>query len=385
VPQQDGTSTSSDARLIDSKQQGEPVYTLSEIIRQPALWPTTLERVRKAVERLGLSSKLRETRVLLTGAGTSAYAASAIAAAWPAGTAVPTTDLLIDTGRYLANIDVVVSLARSGDSPESAAVVDRVRNLRSGILQLAIVCNEDGALCRSGVDGVILLDPRTNDQSLVMTSSFSNLVLAGLVLAQEAMGTERGAAGTVNELSSRAENLLPQIDRASRQVAAAIRDRLVILSSSPLLGWAREAGLKTLEMTAGRFPVLTETYLGLRHGPMSFVRPDTVVLCLLSSDPVRRSYEFDLVRELHAKKIGYLVAIADPADLGDAGDLFDQVIPAIAPQLDDALRTPYEIVSAQLIGYYLSLEIGLNPDNPSPSRVINRVVSGVTIYPLGHA
>jgi len=29
----------------------------------------------------------------------------------------------------------------------------------------------------------------------------------------------------------------------------------------------------------------------------------------------------------------------------------------------------------------LSLGIGLNPDNPSPNGVINRVVQGVRIYP----
>jgi tagatose-6-phosphate ketose/aldose isomerase len=33
-----------------------------------------------------------------------------------------------------------------------------------------------------------------------------------------------------------------------------------------------------------------------------------------------------------------------------------------------------------LLGYHLSLRIGLNPDNPSPDGIINRVVSGVRIY-----
>ena len=131
-------------------------------------------------------------------------------------------------------------------------------------------------------------------------------------------------------------------------------------------------------MTAGHFPVVTETYLGLRHGPMSFAKPDTLILCLLSSDPVRRLYEADLIEELRAKKIGQLIGIADPAD---SKGLFDEVIPAIAPQANDALRTPYEIVGPQLLGYYLSLRIGLNPDNPSPAGVINRVVQGVRIHP----
>src|SRR6202789_224907 len=161
-----------------------PEFTIPEILRQPLLWPVTLKDVRAASERMQLTAKLQNARVLLTGAGTSAYAATAVASAWPRAVAVPTTDLLIDAERYLIDVNAVISLARSGDSPESAAVVERVRALRPDILQLAIVCNEDGALSHAGVDGLIVLDPRTNDHSLVMTSAFSNLVLAGLLLAQ---------------------------------------------------------------------------------------------------------------------------------------------------------------------------------------------------------
>src|ERR1700678_2334669 len=349
-----------------------PEFTMPEILRQPLLWPVTLKDVRAASERMQLTAKLQNARVLLTGAGTSAYAATAVASAWPRACAVPTTDLLVDAERYLVDVDAVISLARSGDSPESTAVVERVRALRPDILQLAIVCNEDGALSHSSLDGVIALDPRTNDQGLVMTGSFSNLVLAGLVLAQT-----DAVASTVDALLARTTALLPDIDQACRRVAGSTRDRIVILSSSPLLGWAREAGLKTLEMTAGHFPVVTETYLGLRHGPMSFLRADTLVLCLLSSDPVRRLYETDLMRELRSKRLGYSVGIAGAAE---HGGLFDDVIPAVLPEAPDDMRTPFEILIPQLLGYHLSRGLGLNPDNPSPNGVISRVVQGVTIH-----
>jgi tagatose-6-phosphate ketose/aldose isomerase len=351
-------------------------YTLPEILQQPSLWPVTLEIVGTASKQLHVPHALVGARILLTGAGTSAYAACAVAAAWPQAVAVASTDLLVDLERNLTDVDAVISLARSGNSPESAAVVESTRALRPNIRHFAIVCDGDGALSRSGLDGLIVLDPRTNDRSLVMTSAFSNLVLAGLALAQS-----DATAAAVAQISPRATSLLPDIDAACRLVAARVRDRIVVLSSSPLTGWRREAGLKTLEMTAGSFPLISETYLGLRHGPMSFLTPDTVVLCLLSSDKVRRSYETDLIRELRAKKIGYLVGIAEAGEAGGFPEtLFDLVIPAVAPHLDDALRTPFEILGPQLLGYYLSLRIGLNPDNPSPDGVINRVVSGVKIY-----
>ena len=78
-----------------------PEYTMPEILRQPLLWPVTLKDVRTASERMQLTAKLQHSRVLLTGAGTSAYAATAIASAWPRACAVPTTDLLVDAERYL--------------------------------------------------------------------------------------------------------------------------------------------------------------------------------------------------------------------------------------------------------------------------------------------
>jgi tagatose-6-phosphate ketose/aldose isomerase len=352
--------------------QDEPLYTLPEIVQQPVLWPTTVARVRAAAEQLGLTHRLSGVRVLLTGAGSSAYAASSVASAWPCAVAVPTTDLVLDAERYLAEVGAVISLARSGNSPESAAVVDRVRALHPEILQLAITCNHDSLLAQSGLDGLIVLDPRTNDRSLVMTGSFSNLVLGGLSLAQPEI-----VAQQTEPAIERARSLLPAIDVGCQRVAAGVRDRIVVLCSSPLLGWGREAGLKILEMTAGRFPVMTETYLGLRHGPMAFLRPDTLVLCLLSSDPTRRLYEVDLIEELRSKKLGYIVGIAAQ---GDHVSGFHDVLPAVVPSSPDDLRTPFEILIPQLLGYHLSLGLGLNPDNPSPDGVISRVVQGVKIH-----
>ena len=351
-------------------------HTWLEIEQQPVLWPTTIVRVREGIARLHLQSKLQDARVVITGAGTSAYAAAAVAPAWPRSTAVPSTDLLLATERYAREADVVVSLARSGDSPESMAVVERIHRLRPEVWHLAITCNSRGALASSPLVNSVILDPRTNDQSLVMTSSFSNLVLAGLCLANEPlMGplTARAAA--------QAQEKFVLIDKQMKELARGVEDRLLFLASAPLFGWAQEGALKVLEMTAGRFPVMAETYLGSRHGPISFVRANTMVICILANDPWSRRYEVDLVRELRAKKLGYLVGICgDGSEGDDSTQLFDVVIPALLPQAPDAVRTAFEILSLQLFAYHLSVQTGLNPDNPSPAGVINRVVQGIHIY-----
>jgi tagatose-6-phosphate ketose/aldose isomerase len=342
--------------------------TRTEIFQQPALWETTLARVREFD-----SSELEgDARVVITGAGTSAHASTAVATAWHMARAIPTTDLLIARENYFEESGILLSLARSGESPESVGVVRRIQKLYPSVRHFAITCNAEGRLAHHTGVKVLLLDPRTNDHSLVMTSSFSNLILAGLALRHLPILEQ-----ALPDIAASASKSLPEMDELARDIAARQFSRATILASRPLMAAAREASLKILEMTAGGIPVLTETYLGLRHGPMSFLRDDTLVLCFLSTSPEIRRYELDLLGELRAKNIGYIVAIAPP-QLNELD--VNQRIPSLAPELADNLRTPFEIIFAQLLGWHLSLGIGLNPDNPSPQGVINRVVQGVRIH-----
>lgn len=368
--------TTSDIRWSSTQPSAVGAHTWFEIQQQPALWLTTAVRVREGIARLKLQTKLKDARAVITGAGTSAYAAAVVAAAWPRSMAVPSTDLLLATERYMEDVTVLVSLARSGNSPESMAVVERVHRFQPEVWHLAITCNSEGALANSLLVKPIILDPRTNDQSLVMTSSFSNLSLAGLCLAKGGFMDQ-----VIARAAGEADTAFALINERMRNLANRVEDRVVLLGSPPLFGWAQEGALKVLEMTAGRFPVMAETYLGLRHGPMSFVRPNTAVICLLSNDRAVRLYEEDLVRELRKKKLGYLVGICHAGDIDQTNaPLFDEVIPPLLSEIPDNVRAPFEILGLQLFGYHLSLRADLNPDNPSPSGVINRVVQGIRIY-----
>jgi len=340
------------------------VLTRGEILQQPLLWPTTFERA---------SSRYREfaASVVVTGAGTSAHAASAIAAAWPGAVAIATTDLLLDS-TDVAPDALVIFLARSGDSPESVGVVRKIQRSHPQARHLAITCNPEGQLAKAdGVD-VMLLDPRTHDRGLAMTSSFSNLVLAGLSLRHA-----ETLRHVLPDLCNRVESSLPELERQARLIASLKPRRVAILGSGPLHAAARESALKVLEMTAAQCIALPETFLGLRHGPMSFLDSESLTLCMLSSNSQSRRYELDVLQELRTKGLGTVVAIgaADDRDIP-----CDHLIPAMAADLDDKLRTQFEILFAQLLAYHLSLEFGLNPDNPSPGGVINRVVRGVTIH-----
>lgn len=342
----------------------------AEIFQQPELWPDTLGRVVGILDRYDPFPC--DSGAVITGAGSSAHAARAIEAAWPGARAVPSTDLLINAHPYFGTDTILVSLARSGESPESAAVVRNIQRLFPRVRHLAITCNAEGHLARLSGATAIILDPRTNDRSLAMTSSFSNLVLAGICLKHA-----REIAELLPRLCARLQQNLPVLDSKAQAIATDPVNRVVILASAPLMGWAQEASLKILEMSAGRIPVMAETYLGLRHGPMTFLRPDTLVVSLLSSNPLCRRYEEDLLVELGAKKLGRIVAITSDETGSTA---FGEAVPAMAPEMPDSLRTPFEIVFPQLLAYHLSLRADLNPDDPSPNGVIHRVVQGVRIY-----
>jgi len=240
------------------------------------------------------------------------------------------------------------------------------------VRHLAITCNADGRLARDAGVTPIVLDPRTNDRSLAMTSSFSNLALAGMGL-----GFCHEIGESLAAICARVRRNLAALDEQARVLAGSSLSRVVVLASAPMLGWAYEASLKILEMSAGLIPVMPETHLGLRHGPMSFLRADTLVLSILSADPLRRRYEEDLLDELRAKKLGRILVVAPD---GVSSSVFADVAPAMAPELPDYLRTPFEIVFPQLLAYHFSLQAGLNPDNPSPGGVITRVVQGVRIH-----
>jgi tagatose-6-phosphate ketose/aldose isomerase len=222
-----------------------------------------------------------------------------------------------------------------------------------------------------GLD-VFLLDSRTNDRSLVMTSSFSNLVLAGLCFSHRTLLLKH-----LDGVADRVKKNLRLLDNLASELATPCPARAVGLASSTLFPWAQESCLKLLEMTAGRIAAIPETFLGLRHGPMSFLDRATLVLCLVSGDRRRQLYELDLLRELKAKRLGNVSGIVPP---GFSSEVIDTPVQACAHELPDELRPPFEIVFSQLLAYRFSLASVLDPDNTSPRGVINRVVDSVRLH-----
>ena len=201
---------------------------------------------------------------------------------------------------------LVVSLARSGESPERVAVVNRLLGAEPRTNHLISTCNSRGRLAREFANNVrvrvVSLSEEVHDRSLVMTSSFTNLALSARFLGW--LDRPEEFAKLASRLDFAARRLLTAWpDRLSTFVSGNF-NRMLFLGDGCRYGAARESALKLLEMTGGKVATMAESYLGLRHGPMCFIDERTLVVCFLSTDPLVRAYECDLIAELDAKGLG---------------------------------------------------------------------------------
>jgi len=373
--------------------------TPSEIAHQPEMWRDTAGRVAETAPGLRalfgqLSLPGRAAEVVFAGAGTSDFVGrcleAPVSAAWRTrALAVPTTDIVTHPAWAFpsARPAVLVSFARSGNSPESVAAMDLALALRPEVRHLVITCNAEGELAKraAGLGDrafALVLHPRTNDRGLAMTSAFTSMVIAGLGLAY--LDRVEEYVDLVDRTATAAERVLEVAPDIADSLAKHGPQRACFLGSGPLLGAATECHLKLQELTDGRIICFYDTFLGLRHGPRAAIREDTLVVCFLSSDPQVRRYELDLIRSNRAQGIGLAhVIVADRADQELSG-LAEHVI-AYDPDgmlaLPDAFAAPVVTIVGQLLGLFASLASGLKPDTPSAGGVISRVVQGVTIYP----
>lgn len=394
-----GENSPSVGRLLEeairSEAPGGFTHTLREICQQPVTWQETatvvpLERnaLRAAVNGYGSSRAVQA--VALTGSGSSLFVAECLAPVLQRSLAIPVKavgggELLTSAGQAIPPCRpcLVVSFARSGMSPESCGAIDVLLETEPDCRHLAITCNRAGRLATNYRDQpavwTLNLPQRTCDQSLVMTSSFSNMILAGRFLSM--LDSEQEYVALAARLAAAARRFMLDYTEVLAETARTDFRSTVYLGSGCNAGVARESALKMLEMTAGRVGAFAETYLGLRHGPMSAVHRDTLLICFLASDPLARAYEADLIDEINRKALGVrkvVVGARIPPELLRSGDLalecqdLDTIGDEDAPVI--------HALAGQWLGFFRCMAEGLQPDTPSQNGVISRVVETFRIH-----
>lgn len=375
------------------KQLGADITTL-EIKQQPELWQETLEIYRNHRQKLNqflddIKQKHDRVRVIFTGAGTSAFVGDTIVPHIQSELdsnqfdvrSIPTTSIVATPELFLdENVPtLLVSFARSGNSPESVKTVELAQTIVKDLYQLTITCAAEGKLAQNakGDDQnfSLLMPERSNDKGFAMTGAYSCMALAAILVFSDY--SEEEAASYIgdivrlgNQVVDREEEIYTILDHKY--------NRVVYLGSGVFEGLARESHLKILELTAGDVNASFESSLGFRHGPKSVVNPETLVFTFVSNNDYTRQYDLDLLNEVNGDEIAAnTVAIQSAKDETFKGNAFTLENAEDLP--DIFLVFPY-VLFAQAVSLIASVQVGNTPDTPSPSGTVNRVVQGVILH-----
>lgn len=359
-------------------------YTYTEILNQADTWLEVYnlyEKRKNDIENF-LKKVGKDCKVIFTGAGTSEYVGNiALDYLKTHGEfefeSVATTDLV--SAPYLHfeknQKTLLISFARSGNSPESLAAVKLGKQIVDDFYNLPITCAKEGKLAQALKDdenSYVFLEPEiTNDKGFAMTNSFSSMLLATLLIFDTKTKNKKEIVEKISKLGKEIYNNLEEIEN----LVNFDFNRVVYLGSGPLGKLTKEARLKILELTAGEVATIWESSMGFRHGPKSVVDENTLVISFVSSNPYTRLYDLDILDEIANDKIAKKI-------IGISNSKLDRDYELIFEEdgLDDVYLCPAYIIIGQIIALVTSLRVGNTPDNPSRTHTVNRVVKGVTIH-----
>ncbi len=363
-------------------------YTLKEIEQQKRLWLETINLVKEKKEEIKsflAKNDFKNRKIIFTGAGTSEFVGNSITPALGGNVlSIATTDIVSNPENYLKKDEkvILISCARSGNSPESVATVKLADEIIDDVCHILITCNKDGKLAINKKDDkkalVLLMPEESNDKGFAMTSSFTCMSLTGLLIFN------------LESLEKIEDIMKNQIEKIKDEDMKSLIDslitldisRIVYLGSSCLKGVAEEAALKCLELTAGHMSLHYNSPLGFRHGPKSIINDTTMIITLLSNNDYTRKYELDLLKEMYNENKKKVLVTLDMKNSDEARENshYYYTFNSEDSGVEDVFNMFSYIYFAQLFAFYKSKSFGINPDNPCPTGEVNRVVQGVIIY-----
>lgn len=376
--------------LEEGRARGAAI-TAKEIAGQAEHMAQTIEVVREHREEIDAllhrAMQHSNLHVIFTGAGSSGFIGEIL---FPIlrrelgmdMQAIHTTDIVASPKGFLSDVPtLLVSFARSGDSPESVAALKNAAAQIKTLYQLIVVCNQNSALSRYGEEtenAVTLHIPQACcDEGFAMTSSVTNMLCA-TYLAFHLTDFDTVSSKLQHTADQMLQDL-PRLSQTARKLAQMDYDRLVVLGSGALKGLAKECAMKSLELSRGTVNATADGATGFRHGPKCVISQHTLTVHLISSYLPEADYDADLLREICMQRDGNrTVAITCDkalADIADVSVLFD------LDERNDLLLALRILPLMQLLALNKSIQLGLTPDNPyADNGKVNRVVQGVILH-----
>jgi glucosamine--fructose-6-phosphate aminotransferase (isomerizing) len=300
------------------------IHTRQEILSQPAAWAQALEVVEQARSALAALWQAEYDQVLFTGCGSTYYLSLAAAAlfqettgriarAAPGGELLLNPDTILRGGAGPTTRTLLVAVSRSGSTTETVRAVEQFRRQQRGPV---IVITNYGEQPLAGLGDVALVIPAGQETSVAQTRSFAAMYVAAAALSLQAAGRETDYQA------------MAQLPAAGRRLLTAYADL------------AQEIGTS---LAFDRFY--------FRHGPMSMVNPQAVIVGLVSEK--NGAHERTVLNEMRAMG-GRILALGE----SDAEIAFLSGIPEVA-------RAVLYLPVLQLLAWHRSLAKGLNPDQPN--------------------
>jgi len=360
--------------LSDRQDSRSPVpvpgeHSLAEILSQPQFWTRCLHKLESANSADAVRQTFSDVdEWLFIGCGSSYYIALAAAASWGMITgerarAIPASELLLfpDLVAASSKNSAAVLISRSGRTSETVSAAEMLAR-KGNVRMLAVTGTANGPI--EDLAALSLALPPSDEQSTVMTRSFSSMLLGLQYLAASWAG-DRALLDSFRRLPVAAQAALSELHpRVRAFVAQRNFADYVCLGQGPYYGLACETALKITEMSVSYAQAFHT--LEFRHGPKSIVGPETLIVFLLSEQGY--DAEVDVLEEIKSLG-GMTLAIANRAD-GRARAASDLVI-EFGFDMPELARLAAYVFAGQLTGLYTGLKKQLDPDNP---RHLSRVV-----------
>ena len=335
-------------------------HTFQEIISQPQAWEAVLGEVSgKSKDLLNLWKPEEIDEVIFTGCGSTFYLSRTAAMIFQGkvgslATAYPASELLLFPNLTLskARRRLLVAISRSGETTETLRAIDSFRSLKQGDV-IGITCYEESTLPLKTT--LALVARKAKEESIAQTRSFTSMLVAAQSMAsilssqeisKKSMQLPELGTALIQEYASMAQALGndPQIER------------FFFLGNGPYYGLACETMLKMKEMSLS----YSEAYhfLEFRHGPMSMVNSNTLVVGLLSETALLQ--EAAVLKDMHS--LGARVLAVTPTRIS-SGEIDHQIV--LPTGLSDLERGPLYLPILQLLAFYRALYNGQSPDQPN--------------------
>jgi glucosamine--fructose-6-phosphate aminotransferase (isomerizing) len=252
---------------------------------------------------------------------------------------------------FVSDGALVIAFSQSG---ETIDVIDAVREARSRHAKVAALVNVEGSSLWRLADRAFPVGAGP-ERCVLSTKSFTAKLAILLMTAHELIGRLDIGASLVVAAAEETERLLRDERRTLiRRIADQIHrhEHMFVIGRGPSYPLALEAALKIKEVSY----IHAEGFAGgeLKHGVIALIEPGTPALVLAPRD---ETYDDVMSGALQMKARGAMIIGVSP----EPHEAFDAHIPVA--DLGPATAI-INAVPAQLLGYYLCLLRGHDPDKP---------------------